>query len=130
RALHDEDGAPFDARQLVEDRPHRREVGIPGVGRRRADAEEEEVALASGLRGVEREAQPLAVALEQLVQAGLVERRTACRQVADHDGVAERGEARPGHEAGVAGAEDPDSRHQAEIDTVSSLTWCMLRATA
>ena len=67
---------------------------------------------------VEREGEPLGVPREQLGDVLLVERHLAAAQrvdllghdVADHDLVAELGEARARDEADPAGAEDPDLR--------------------
>ena len=69
---------------------------------------------------VEREREPLAVALEQLRDVALVERHLAAPErldllghdVADDDLVPELGEAGPGDEADPAGAEDAYLSHR------------------
>ena len=116
RALHRQDDAPLDLRQLVDDRPDRREVGVARVRRRRAHRDVDDVGAVERLVDLGREAKPLAVALEQLVEPLLVDRHLAAAQrvdpllddVADDDVVAEVGEAGAGDEADVAGAEDRD----------------------
>ena len=72
---------------------------------------------------VEREAEPVAVALEQLGHVGLVERHLAGAErrdllghdVANDDVVAEVGEADPRDEADPAGAEDAHRSHRAGL---------------
>ena len=106
--------------QLVDDRPDAREVGVARVGRRRVDADEQELAVGDVV-DVEREGQPLGVPLEQLRHLVLVERHRAARErfdllghdVADHDLVTEFREARAGDEADPARAEDAHLRHAA-----------------
>ena len=56
RALHHDDAAPVDRRQLVDHRPDRREVGVARVGRRRADRDVDEVGAVDRLADVAREA--------------------------------------------------------------------------
>ena len=116
--LHHEDRAPVELRQLVDHRPDAREVGVAGVGRRRVDADEEELAVGDVV-DVEREAEALAVALEQLRRRPSSWNGTSPRRervdllgddVADHDVVAELGEAGARDEADPAGAEDADLR--------------------
>ena len=116
-ALHHEQHALLERRQLVDHRPDRRQVGVAGVGRRRADADEEDRRIGDVVE-VEREGEALAVALEQLLEAGLVQRHAAglkCldslgHDVADDDLVAQLGEAGAGHEPDPAGPEDADFR--------------------
>jgi hypothetical protein len=106
-------------RQLVDDRPDRREVGVARVGRRRAHGDVEELRALDSLADVEREREPLPVALDHLVEAGLIDRHLAAAQpldplrdhVAQDHVVAEVGEACPGDEADVPGAEDRDPTH-------------------
>ena len=101
RRLHHEDRPALERGQLLDDAPHARQVGVAGVRGRRVDAHEEEPAAGDGLR-VEREGDPLAVALQQLRHLRLVERNLAApkrvdllgHDVADHDVVIEIGEAR------------------------------------
>ena len=90
------------------------QIGVPRVGRRSADGHERELGAVEGLGNVEREPDPLGVASEELLEAGLVDRHTARaelldplrKDVTDDDLVAQVGEARAGDEADVAGAED------------------------
>ena len=111
--------APLDLRQLVDHRPDGREVGVAGVGRRRPDGHVDEVRIRNRLSDVRREAEPLTVSLQQLVETRLVDRHLAAAEcvdsvgedVADDDLVAEVGEARAGDEADVAGAEDSHPAH-------------------
>src|SRR5262249_17239814 len=117
-ALHDEHRAPLRPRQLVEHGPDRRQVGVARVRRGRPDAHEEELGILGGVAGIEREAQPLGVPLEQVVDPGLVDRTAAATKrghflrtdVADDHLVPQLCETGGGHEAGVAGAEDGDLR--------------------
>ena len=117
------DDAPLDRRQLVDHRPDGREVGVARVRRWRAHGDVDEVGAVHRLGDVGREAQSCGVALEQLVEAGLVDRHLAAAQrfdpvgedVADNDVVAELAEAGAGDEADVAGAEDSDVRHGAGL---------------
>ena len=89
----------------------------PEYGRRRADADEDELGAVDRLADVERERAAARVPRDQLVEAGLVDRHLAAPQrvdplgddVADDHRVAELGEAGAGDEADVAGAEDPRS---------------------
>jgi hypothetical protein len=119
--LHDEDRVAVELRQLVDDGPDAREVGVARVGRRRVDADEQEVA-ADDVVDVEREGEAIAVPLEQLRDVGLVERNLAGAQpldllrhdVANHDVVAEVREARARDETDPAGAEDPHACHFAQ----------------
>ena len=59
--------------QLVDDRPDGAQVGVAGVGRRRPHGDEEEVGAVDGLVDVDGEAQPLAVPLQNEVEARLVD---------------------------------------------------------
>ena len=120
RALHHDDRAARHVRrQLVDDREHGGEVGVARVRRRRADGDVEELGAVDGLADVERERDPVAVAREHLVEAGLVDRHLAGPQALDplrndvpqDDLVPELGEAGPGDETDVAGAEDADAGH-------------------
>ncbi len=105
--------------ELVDDRPDGREIGVAGVGRRRADGDVEEVGALNGLGDVEGERQPLGVPLQELVEPGLEDRHLAGAEpldpglddVAHDDVVPQLGEAGAGDEADVAGAEDCDSAH-------------------
>ena len=115
-ALHDHDGALLDLSQLVQHRPHGGEVRVPGVGRRRADADEHEACAVDRLARVEREGQPITGARQHLLEPRLVEGHPAGAQrldllgddVANDDVVPEIGEARPRDETRVARAEDRD----------------------
>ena len=73
RALHDQDRAALQPRQLVDHCPHTREIGITRVGRRRVDADEHELRGGGGLRCVKRERQPVGIPLHQVFQLGLEE---------------------------------------------------------
>ena len=116
---HEERPARYVLRDFVHDRPHRGEVGVAGVRRRRPDGDVEEVGAGDRLANVERERDPVATPLEHLVEPGLVDRHLTGLQpldalgqdVADDDLVAEIREARAGDETDVAGPEDPDPRH-------------------
>ena len=113
------------AGELVDHRPDGREVGVAGVGRRRADRDVEEVRAVDRLGDVERVREPLGVPREQLVEARLVDRHLARAQrldplgqdVADDDVVPEIGEARAGDETDVARAEDCDPAHRRTLLT-------------
>ena len=117
--LHHEHGPAGQLRQLVDDRPDARQVGVARVGRRGVDADEEEVAVGD-IGHVERVAQALRVPLEQLRDILLVERHLAPAQrldllgndVADHDVVPELGEARARDEADPTCSEDADFAHR------------------
>ena len=119
-ALHHEQRAARDAvRDLVHHRPDGAEVGVARVGRRRPDGDVEEVRAGDRLRHVERERDPVAAALEHLVEPRLVDRNLARLQrldplgqdVAHDDLVAEIRKARAGDETDVPGPEDCDPRH-------------------
>ncbi len=58
RRLHDQDRTTGELRQLVDDGPDTREVGVAGIRGRRVDADEEELAIDDVLH-VEREREPL-----------------------------------------------------------------------
>ena len=66
--------------QLVDHAVHAREVGVAGVRRRRVDADEHDPAAVEHLGQVEREREAVAVALEQPVDARLVDRHPAVAQ--------------------------------------------------
>ena len=72
-------GRPCNSGQLVDDRPDPREVGVTGVGRRRVDADEQELAVGD-IVDVERVRQALGVLREQLGHTVLVERHGADAQ--------------------------------------------------
>ena len=119
-ALHHHDrpsGHVF--RQLVDHRPDGGEVGVARLGRRRPDRHVQELRAVDRLPHVEREADPVAIALEHFVEPGLVDGHLARPEaldpiredVADHHLVPEVGEARTGDEADIAGAEHADSCH-------------------
>ena len=107
----------LERRQLVDHAPDRGQVCVARVGRRRADADEEHGRVDHVVE-LEREGQALAVALQQLLEARLVERHAARLQrldplrhdVADHDLVAELCEAGARDETDPAGPEDADFR--------------------
>ena len=100
----------------VDHRPHGRQVGVAGDGRRRADRDVHELRTIDRLCDVRREGQPVTVPLEELVQPRLVDRHLAAPErldllhddVADGNRVSQLGEACPGYETDVAGAEDGD----------------------
>src|SRR5579885_2622746 len=118
RRLHHQHRAARQVGQLVDDRPDTRQVGVAGVRRRRVDADEEELA-ADEIGDVEREREPLAVALEQLRNVGLVERHRSAteglhllRDDVAHDHVVPQvGEAGAGDDADPARPEDAYPRH-------------------
>ena len=118
-ALHHQHRRADVGRQIFDHRPHRREVGVSRRCRRGADAHEQELAAVDSLLHRQREAQAPAVRGDQLPETGLVERDAAGgelldplgRDVPDHHRVAELGQARAADEAGVAGAEERDPRH-------------------
>jgi hypothetical protein len=117
RALHRDDDLVVDLGQLVDHRPHGRQVGVAGDGRRRADRDVHELRTVDPLCDVGREGQPVTIPLEELVEPRLVDRHLAAPERLDllHDDVAngnrvsQLGEACPGHETDVAGAEDGDA---------------------
>src|SRR5206468_7803481 len=102
-ALHDHDRslARERARQLVDDGPDGREVRVPRVRGRGADGDEHELATSDRLLDLEREREPIAVALDEIVEPRLEDRDVACLErgdailehVADDDVVAELREA-------------------------------------
>ena len=116
-ALHYDNAAPLDRRQLVDHGPDGREVGIARVGRRRADCDIDEVGVSDRLGDVDGERQALGIPRDQLLESGLIdwnltapERRDPLGEdVTDDDRVAELSQAGPGDEADVAGAEDRDA---------------------
>ena len=118
-ALHDEHGIAGKLGEVVEDAPDVGEVRVAGVRRRRADADVEEVGVRRRLVRVERERHSLGVPLDELDEAGLVEREPSFAQrvdplggdIPDHDVVAELGEAGSRDDADPAGTEDPDLAH-------------------
>ena len=71
------------ARELGDDRLDPGEVGVARVGRRRVDAAEEEPGGVHHLADLRREMEALAVSLEQLGQAGLVDRHLAAAERVD-----------------------------------------------
>ncbi len=115
-ALHRDDDAVLDLRQLVDHGPDGRQVGIAGVGGRRTDGDVDDVGALDRLRHVRGERQSLAVTLEELLESGLVDGDDACLQrvdlrlddVTDDDVVSELREACAGDEADVPRAEDRD----------------------
>ena len=122
-ALHHEHGAaPSSAVELVDHRPDGGEVGVAGIGGRRADGDVEEVGSVDRLGDVEREREPLGVPREQLLEPRLEDRHLAGAQLLDpfgqhvaHDDlVAEIGEARARHQPDVTRAEDADLAHANE----------------
>ena len=108
--------AALGRRDRVDDRVHRRQVGVAGVGRRRADGDEQQARVLERVGEVGREVQALAVARQQLLEARLVDRDLAAPQALDLRRVdvhaphlaAELGEAGRGDEADVAGADHSD----------------------
>ena len=100
----------------VDDRVHRGEVGVAGVGRRGADGDEQQARVLERVGEVGGEVHPLGVAREQLLQARLVDRHLARAQALDLRGVdvdalhvaAELGEAGGGDQPDIAGADHAD----------------------
>ena len=115
RALHHEDRPLLERRERVDHAPDGGQVGVARVGRRCADADEHD-GRRDDLLELGAERQPLAVALEQLVETGLVQRQAPGLQgldplghdVADDHLVPELGQARPRDEADPAGPKDPN----------------------
>ena len=115
--LHRDDDAVVDRGQLVDNRPDGGEVGVARVGGRRPDRDVHELGTVDRLRDVERERQPLAVSLEEILEPGLEDRHLASAERldprGDHvphgDAVAELGEACARHEPHVPRAEDGDA---------------------
>ena len=103
-------------RDRVDDGVDGAEIGIPGVGRRRPDGDEQQPRVLEGVADVRREVHPIAVGGDHLGQSRLVDRDLARLQAGDLvridvdavDLAAEVGEARGGDEADVAGADDTD----------------------
>ena len=103
-------------RHRVDDRVHRRQVGVAGVGGRRADRDEQQPRVLERRRELGGEVQALAVASDRLGQAGLVDRDLAALQLRDLVGVdvdapdvaAELGKARGRDQADVSGADHRD----------------------
>ena len=118
------DGALHDERRLagiaevVDHRPDVAEIRVTRGRGRRVDAREEDPRIRLQVVDVERERQPVAVPLDQLREAGLVERDAPGAQlldllghdVADDDPMAELGEARTRDEADPPGPEDAEGR--------------------
>jgi hypothetical protein len=86
RRLHDERVA-VGRRHRVDDARDRGEVGVAGVGRRRADGDEQQPRVLERVGDVRREVQALAVLRDQLREAGLVDRDLARLQALDLVGV-------------------------------------------
>ena len=116
RALHGEDDAAVDRRQLVDHGPDRGQVGVAGDGRRRSDGDVDDVGALERLVDLHRVREPLPVPLQEIGKPLLVDRHPAAAKrvdllgddVADDDVVPQVGEAGTGDEADVAGAEDCD----------------------
>ena len=115
RALHDQNRA-FRRPEISDHGPDRRQVRLARGPRRRFHAGEEDPRVRFQLVHVERERQPLAIALDQLREAGLVERDAPRVQlldlrrhdVPDDDVVPEIGEAGARDEADPPGPEDAE----------------------
>ena len=113
-ALHDEDRAAIEPRQLVDHRPDAGEIGVARVRGRGVDADEGELGGLGRFCCVQREDQPLPVPFQQLAEARLEEGHLALLQpldllrddVADRHFVTELREARGRDEADPARAED------------------------
>ena len=73
-ALHHHHGEAVESRELVDDGPDGGEIGVTRVRRRRSDGDVEELGVLYRLRDVECVGQPLGVAAQQLLEAGLVDR--------------------------------------------------------
>ena len=101
---------------------HRRQIGITGVGRRRADRDEQQPRVLQRLGEIGGKVQPVTVLHEQLLEARLVDRHLTAAQSLDLGRVdvdavhlaAELGKAGGRDQPDVAGADHPD--------------WCALRA--
>ena len=75
RTLHHDHRATGDVLgQLVDDRPDGAQVGVAGLGRRRADRDVQEFGGVNGLGDVERERDPVAIALHHLLEPRFVDR--------------------------------------------------------
>ncbi len=120
RALHRQHvtGIPAHRAELVDDRQHPRQVGVPGVARGRVDRDDQDVTRRHQRLELEGERQPLAVPADQGVQARLVDRHATGVQgrdlvrfdIADADLVPEGRQAHPGDQPNVAGADHADAR--------------------
>jgi hypothetical protein len=103
-------------RHRVDDRLDGREVGVAGVGRRRADRDEQQPGVLQRRRQVGREVQPRPVLADQVRESRLPDRDPPLLEPADLLGVdvdavdvgAQGGEPRRGDQADVAGADDSD----------------------
>jgi hypothetical protein len=103
-------------RHRVDDRVDGGEVGVAGVGRRRADGDEEQARVLQRRRQLGREVEALSVGGDRLCQAGLVDRDLAAVETLDLAGVdvdapdvvPEFGEAGGRHQSDVAGADHGD----------------------
>jgi len=122
--LHHEDLTPLHSREVVQGRPHERQISVARIRRGRLDADEECIRVRE-LISVERVPDAVAVPVEHLRQIRLVERQPARLQSLDpvwhhvaHDHlVPELGEAAPGDEADPARAKNADRsrfRHDPE----------------
>jgi hypothetical protein len=116
RALHDEDRARAQIGELVEHSQDRREVGLPGVRRRRRHADEGDPGVREHVARVEREPDALPVLVQKLRKPALIDRDAARLEIGDalrhdvlhHDFVAELGEAGGRDEADPAGSDDSE----------------------
>ncbi len=114
-ALHDEQRALLEGGQLVEHVPDGGEVGVAGVRGRRPHADERDACVREHVLDGEREAHPLPVLRDQLLELGLEDRHAAGLEVGDSlrhdvahdDRMAELGEAGCGDETDPARAENP-----------------------
>ena len=115
RRLHDE-RVRVEVADLLDHLHHARQVGVARIHGRGVDAAEEELGVVDDVAHVERPVQALGVSLDQLGQAGLVDRHVAARQrvdlflhdVADPDVMSEVGEASCGDEAYPARPDYPE----------------------
>jgi len=111
------DSSLREARELVDNLPHCREVGVAGIRRGRPYTHEREAGRLDDVAHVEREAESIAVPREHLTESRLVDRHLAAPECFDAVGehvaydhpVPELGEAGSGDEADVAGTEDGDA---------------------
>jgi hypothetical protein len=118
RALHHQ-GVLRAGGQSRNHRLHTRQVGVAGIGRGSVDAAEQQAAVLQHLSHIRREVQAVAVSVNELRQARLVDRQapTAAQEldllgihVHGVDGVPELGKARCAHEADPANPDDADRR--------------------
>jgi hypothetical protein len=85
--LGDEDVLAFVRREIVDGLPDAGKVGVARVGRRRIDADEDELACFVGVGGIGGELDPLPIGGDKLGQSRLVYGDSALTEQADPIGV-------------------------------------------